>query len=161
MASDPESENSEPTWETYYQWLEGRKPRTLFIEALDKFGQADDIHTPRHAIDLGFGDGIETLALLDAGWHVFAIDNEPAALERLRSKSKPQHETHLTLDTASFEEFDPPETDFLFAGLSLPFCRPEAFDRVWGKLAGAIRPGGGVSPVNYSASGTNGRRTHG
>ena len=40
----------------------------------------------RMAIDLGCGDGTDTLALLDRGWSVLAVDIEPAGLALLRSR---------------------------------------------------------------------------
>ena len=136
------SDNTESYWESYYQRLEGREPRPLFVDALARFGEESDAQGPRHAVDLGFGDGTETQALLQAGWHVFAIDNDPAAVKRLRSRIKPELEERLTLETASFEELEPPQTDFLYAGLSLPFCSPEAFESVWARISNAIRPRG-------------------
>lgn len=140
--TNSEADNAEPTWETYYQWIEGRGPHPLFLKALGRFGLEPDRAETRHAIDLGFGDGTETLALLEAGWQVFAIDNEPAALKRLLPRIKGRHEKRLTVETASFEEVDPPRTDFLYAGLSLPFCRPAAFNGVWASYSESIRPGG-------------------
>ena len=43
----------------------------------------------RMAIDLGCGDGTDTLALLDRGWSVLAVDIEPAGLALLRSRIPP------------------------------------------------------------------------
>ena len=40
----------------------------------------------RMAIDLGCGDGTDTLALLDRGWSVLAVDIEPAGLALLRAR---------------------------------------------------------------------------
>jgi len=55
----------------------------LFTEALANFGAKSG--RGLQAVDLGCGDGTETLALLEAGWTVLAIDREPAAIEYVRS----------------------------------------------------------------------------
>jgi len=136
------SEYTEPNWERYYQYVEGREPRPLFLDALSRFETTSTPATRLHCIDLGCGDGTETQALLDAGWQVLAIDNEPAAVALLQSETRADHRSQLELRTASFEEFELPKSDFVYAGFSLPFCRPEHFERVWANLAACIRPGG-------------------
>ncbi len=61
--------NNEPAngWVAYYKVLEGRPPRPLLLEALERWPAAatDDA---RNAIDLGCGDGTDTLALLQHGY---------------------------------------------------------------------------------------------
>ncbi len=42
----------------------------------------------------------------------------------------------------SYEDLELPETDFVYAGYSLPFCKPEHFDRLWGNITARIRSGG-------------------
>ena len=40
--------------------------------------------SPGQAVEVGFGDGTETLALLADGWRVLAVDAAPQAEEVLR-----------------------------------------------------------------------------
>jgi len=47
-------------WDDYYKWMQGREPRQLLLEALKKFPAGELLH----AIDLGCGDGTETVVLL-------------------------------------------------------------------------------------------------
>jgi tellurite methyltransferase len=129
-------------WEAFYEWLEGREPRLLFVEALARFEARYGPTSQLHAIDLGCGDGIETLALLDAGWQVLAIDREPAAITQVQSKARAELQPQLETTIASFEDLELPETDFVYAGYSLPFCKPEYFDRLWANVTARIRPGG-------------------
>jgi SAM-dependent methyltransferase len=129
-------------WENYYKHLEGRTPRPLFLAALAQFEQERVNDSQLHAIDLGCGDGTETLVLLSAGWKVLAIDNVPTAIEILQSNAAPDHHSRLEVRIASFEHLDFPATDFIYAGYSLPFCRPEYFDHVWKNITTCIRPGG-------------------
>ena len=131
-----------PSWEAYYERIEGRGARPLLLEALSKFSEDPSPTTPRSAIDLGFGDGTETVVLLDAGWQVLAIDNEPSAVARLEDKVASGVRSRLEISNKSFAEADFSETDLLFASLSLPFCHPAEFDQVWVKIVAAIRQGG-------------------
>jgi SAM-dependent methyltransferase len=96
----------------------------------------------RLAIDLGSGDGTETLELLRRGWRVLAIDQEPEAIARLERALPPEHRNRLQTQVVGFPQIDLPAADLLYAGLSLPFCHPEDFESVWRKVTGAVRPGG-------------------
>jgi len=62
-------------WGAYQRFTEGREPRPLFARAADLLGPGGG----RTAIDIGFGDGTESWALLADGWSVFAVDSEPTA----------------------------------------------------------------------------------
>jgi tellurite methyltransferase len=129
--------NSENTkWRDYYQKLVKRPPRELFLQALNAFS------APGLAVDLGCGSGIETRELLKRGWQVIAVDQEETAFEYLLPEVVPEHHAHLTTQRASFDEVTLPSVDFIWAGLSLPFCRPEQFPHVWEKITKALRSGG-------------------
>ena len=64
-------------WGDYYRVTSGRPPRELLRQTLLRFPRSDG--SPRLAIDLGCGAGIETMALLEQGWHVLAIDQQQEA----------------------------------------------------------------------------------
>ena len=64
-------------WQAYYAKVANREPRALFQRLMGALPPGD---TPGLAIDLGCGDGTETLALLAAGWRVLALDGAPAAI---------------------------------------------------------------------------------
>lgn len=73
----------EPNWETYYQAVADRPPRDTLLKALANFAaesQTDQIHW---AVDLGCGEGRDTVELLHQGWQVLAIDGEQQGLDRL------------------------------------------------------------------------------
>ena len=96
------------------------------------------------AIDLGCGNGIDTLALLLTGWNVLSIDKEVTALNMLKNKT-----SSLTLDTTlqteciAFEEITQlPTCRILNATFSLPFCKPYAFDHFWSICTAAIQEEG-------------------
>jgi tellurite methyltransferase len=52
----------------YYDGVKGRPPRPTLSRAADAFAG------PGFAVDLGCGDGRDTIELLRRGWRVLAID---------------------------------------------------------------------------------------
>jgi len=142
MSQDEPNQGSDKPWEGYYEWLKGRQPRPLFVDALARFGAGSGKAGQLHAIDLGCGDGTETLALLMAGWSVLAIDREPAATDQIRSRLPARFQPRLETMTVPFEDVRLPTTNFVYAGYSLPFCRPDYFDRLWANITACIGPDG-------------------
>ncbi len=108
---------AEPDWEGYYATVRVREPRDTLAAALAAFaaGDAGDGGGPpaagdaggppaaggtdgggtapaagvRHAVDLGCGDGTDTLALLAAGWSVTAVDAFDALWQQIRAAVRP------------------------------------------------------------------------
>jgi SAM-dependent methyltransferase len=133
-------------WESYYQKIEGRAPRPILLDVLEHFAteqaQIDPEQGAPKAIDLGCGDGTESALLLARGWHVLAIDSEPRAISRLLAKVPPEQQARLQTQNAKFEQVLLSPTDLLLACVSIPFCAPQHFDRLWEKIREAIVPGG-------------------
>jgi tellurite methyltransferase len=96
----------------------------------------------RCAVDLGCGDGTETFTLLQAGWHVLAIDQQSEAITLVQSKVPPELQPRLQARVTTFEELRLPLADFVYAGFSLPFCRPQHFPTLWTTIVAALYPGG-------------------
>ncbi|HKW53315.1 MAG TPA: class I SAM-dependent methyltransferase, partial [Stellaceae bacterium] len=59
-------------WDEYYERVAGRPPRPTLLAALERFGAEGG----QSALDLGCGDGRDTIELLRRGWRVLAIDAE-------------------------------------------------------------------------------------
>ena len=139
-----EAKQNQPgdNWAAYYQAIEGRQPRPLFIAALARFAGSPATQSPRNAIDLGCGDGTETLVLLQHGWKVLAIDREPAAIASVQSRARKEHLAQLEIKISAFEGLELPGADFVYAGLSLPFCQPASFAPLWSGITASVRPGG-------------------
>ena len=74
----------EASWADYYQHTLGRELRPPFVRGVRVLREAGV--GPAQAVEVGFGDGEETLALLAAGWRVLAIDASPEAAEVLRPR---------------------------------------------------------------------------
>jgi SAM-dependent methyltransferase len=133
------SRASEIAWEEYYRAIEGRSLRPLFMDAMPFLpAQRTDDQT-FVAIDLGCGDGTETIALLARGWTVIAVDRAPEAIARLRAAVPPEDGARLTTFVAPFHELELPDANFVYAGLSLPFCDTREFDEVWRRISTAVR----------------------
>lgn len=130
------------SWEEYYEAIEGRALRPLFLEAVAFLPSSDANDRARIAIDLGCGDGSETRALLARGWTVVAVDSAPEAIARLRASLAPESAARLTTLVGRFHEVELPAADFVYAGLSLPFSAPDEFADVWRAVTKALRVGG-------------------
>ncbi|PWJ43655.1 Methyltransferase domain-containing protein [Quadrisphaera granulorum] len=126
-------------WARYNAAQTGREPRELCRQVLALAGPG----LGRTAIDLGCGAGVETRALLAAGWRVHAIDSAPDTRAVVTRTAADQDLSRLTIHHAPFADLDAlPEADLVYAGYSLPYCDPSAFPRVWAAIRGALRPGG-------------------
>ena len=131
-------------WEGYFAAIDGRNPRETLVEAIKLF-ESEPTDTQRFAVDLGCGEGRDTAALLRAGWRVLAIDGHPDGIRRLVSRDDLGDPSRLTMQLAPFESVELPSCDLLNASFSLPFCSPECFDDLWGRIVEAIRVGGRFS----------------
>jgi SAM-dependent methyltransferase len=133
---------SDIAWETYYRAVAGRSLRELFVDATPFLPTKAPDGRSLVAVDLGCGDGTETLELLRRGWTVLAVDGSPEGIARLRESVRPSERDRLTTRVAPYSELDLPAADLVYAGLSLPFCEPHEFDEVWSRVTSSIRPGG-------------------
>ena len=126
-------------WDEYYERVAGRPPRQTLLAALERFG--DEVKSG-NAVDLGCGDGRDTVELLRRGWSVLAIDAEPAAIERLRSRGDLPKDAALETLIARFEEAAWPPVNFVNASFALPLCPPQRFPEVWARIERSLAAGG-------------------
>src|SRR5690606_8859878 len=117
----------------YYEKMAGRPPRATLVQALDAFA------APGFAVDLGCGEGRDTVEMLRRGWRVLALDRSPDAIARL-----PEHE-RLEARQADFTEAELPQADLVNASFCLFICPPDAFGAMWARIVAALRPGGRFS----------------
>jgi tellurite methyltransferase len=126
----------ETTWSDYYAANDDRPPREFLVAALRRFP------SPGRAIDVGCGAGIDTLAMLERGWNVFAFDAEPEAIDRLRARVPLALAARLRTEVASMEDVQLPPADLGWASFSLFFCDPDRFEGVWARVRTSVSGGG-------------------
>lgn len=125
-------------WSAYYRMTSGRPPRDLVRKGLLAAGRVGT------AVDLGCGDGTETLWLLEQGWQVLAVDREPSAVELVQKRAGGAATLRTAVADLVTDEI--PAADLVLACASLPFVPPEAFGDVWRRIRSAAR--GGVLAVH-------------
>jgi SAM-dependent methyltransferase len=132
-------------WIAYYNAVAGRPPRDTLLKALTLFEPELPADVPKAAVDLGCGDGRDTVELLHRGWCVLAIDGEEAAIARLLSRA----DIDLDRLQTRIERFEaltlPRSRDLINASFCLPFCPAIAFNGLWQTITQALRPGGRFS----------------
>lgn len=122
-------------WVRYNGSQGGRAVRPLCLDAIR-------LQPPGVAVDLGCGAGIETRALLNAGWRVHAVDSSPETPAVLLRTIGGVHD-RLTVDVRRYETLDTlAPADLIYAGYSLPYQPSDSFHRVWDLLRATLRPGG-------------------
>ncbi|GAB4542512.1 MAG: class I SAM-dependent methyltransferase [Pleurocapsa sp.] len=124
-------------WKAYYDAVKDRPPRKTILTALAGFEK------PGVAIDLGCGDGRDTVAILQQNWTVLAIDKESDAIARLLTRPDTER---LTTQIVSFEDLQlTQQVDLINASFCLPFCSPDAFPTLWNQIFNSLVPGGRFS----------------
>lgn len=151
--ADPKIMSSETpieSWEAYYKKTGARPPRETLLFALDKFeAEYPDNEQPLRAIDLGCGNGRDTVELLRRGWQVFAVDAEQSAIDGLRARDEVGDDVLLKTATSRFEEIELPESELINSSFALPLVSPQDFPDLWDKMLLALVPGGRISSQLY------------
>ena len=137
---------AEKDWKGYFGAVLGKPPRDTLVAALDLFDK-DAAKSPappaeRFAIDLGCGEGRDTLELLRRGWRVLAVDAVPEAFEHLVPRVPAEQRARLQTRLGTMEDLRLPPCDLLNASYTLPFCAPDQFEAMWRKLVASVRSGG-------------------
>jgi tellurite methyltransferase len=126
----------------FYEATAGRPPRPTLLFALERW-HAEHEEAPGFAVDLGCGNGRDTIELLRRGWRVLAVDSEPKAIELLLARTDLENRENLTTLCAKMEDllWDE-EVDLVNSSFALFFSPPERFPVFWQRMINAIRPGG-------------------
>jgi SAM-dependent methyltransferase len=139
MADPIKIDADKSTWARYAEGTAGRDPMKFLAQAIEQ--TAGEEGDGRLAIDLGSGAGNETLALLERGWKVHAVDSEPRAIEMLESRVDETQRSRLTTQVGAFDKAALPLADLVFASLSLPFAG-DSHDLSVQRALNAVKPGG-------------------
>ena len=133
-------------WADYYAATADHPPRRTLLDALARFAPSA---SPRLAVDLGCGDGRDTIELLRRRWSVLAIDAEPAAIARLQSRADLPEGAQLSCLCQRVEDAAWPAADLVNASFSLPLCAPDRFRALWRRILTSLKPGGRFSGQLY------------
>jgi tellurite methyltransferase len=136
-------------WESYYARTGQRTPRRTLLFALDCFDLEPAPREDRFAIDLGCGNGRDTIEMLRRGWPVLAIDKEPKAIEGLLARSDLPEGARIETQVATFEGAALRPADLIDSGFALPLMPQAVFPDVWARILGALKPGGRISCQLY------------
>ena len=131
-----------PDWTAFHRAAVGRPSRELLRRTLGFF--AVEQRAPGIAVDLGCGSGADTLELLRRGWLVHAVDAEESGLELLRQSVPEDVRSRLHTHARTFEAFDFPDCDLIWAGYSLPFCSRNHWPALLHQATAALRPRGRI-----------------
>ncbi|MBD0343867.1 MAG: class I SAM-dependent methyltransferase [Coleofasciculus sp. Co-bin14] len=143
-STNEQAENNvfERDWSAYYSAVVGRPPRDTILAALASFDAETSADGEKFAVDLGCGDGRDTVELLKRGWRVLGIDGEQEAIARLLARPDINRD-RLETKIVCFEQLILPEAvDLVNASFSLPFCPPEHFPSLWENIVSCLRSGG-------------------
>jgi tellurite methyltransferase len=133
------SGNCGSPWAEYYAATQDRLPRPTLLAALARFDAAP---ARREAVDLGCGDGRDTIELLRRGWSVLAIDAEPAAIAALAQRPDLPPLAALSTLCRRFEDAAWPMADLVNSSFALPLCPPHLFAGLWQRIVLSLKPGG-------------------
>jgi tellurite methyltransferase len=130
-------------WGSFYHITRDNPPWPLMVRGA---ALAPSRAGGRRALDLGAGAGRDTRYLLAQGFQVTAVDAQAesvALLAALPEELKPFQE-RLRVVQSRFEDFafEPGGYDLINAQFALPFMARGDFFAVFGRIKGALAPGG-------------------
>jgi SAM-dependent methyltransferase len=129
------------SWDLYFQKNKGRSVRPLYAKAVEIASKPQTEKSV--AIDFGCGAGIESEDLLNRGWSVVAIDGEPSSIETTLDLVKTNANKKIKTICQRFEDLIfLPQSEFIYAYHSLPFCSAVHFDRIWSLIDASLLPEG-------------------
>ncbi|MGH1563155.1 class I SAM-dependent methyltransferase [Mumia sp. DW29H23] len=97
----------------------------------------------RTAVVLGCAGGVEATALLELGWTVIGIDEDPSAHDAVRAMTDVEGLGRLTTVVGSLPRMSRlPDADLVHARSAL---LADGARQLWGRITTALRPGGYVA----------------
>jgi SAM-dependent methyltransferase len=112
---------------------------------------ADDIAglEPGAALDVGCGEGSDAVWLAKRGWQVTAVDISQVALDRGRAADVDDRVKWIQADILAWE---PPTAAYDLVSTHFMHMPPADRAAFFGRLAGAVRPGGMLLVVSHHIS---------
>ncbi len=135
MAEQFLNRQTEPELDDAYFGASEQMPPHAILSQLEPF-----LNSPGTAIDLGAGVGTASQWLSERGYKVIAIDNNPAAIARLRHRFADNALVRVVED--DFSKTELPTSDVVVAGFSLFFVPKWRFKKAWTSISNALKPQG-------------------
>lgn len=124
-------------WAEFQNKRTTNPPRPLLLKALELFNGFTG-----YTVELGCGSGIDTIHLLNSGWKVYAVDGTTNGFENVKSSISKNELPNVEFKQEYFEDLIIPDSDFVYASYSIPFCKEESFDMFWNRIVNSIKVGG-------------------
>lgn len=129
-------------WHRWHDKVGTRPPRDTLLKALDNWEAEHGAGTTGFGVDLGCGEGRDTVEFLRRGWRVLGIDFDQHALDLLNARTDlPKTGTLETL-CAPMEDAPWDGADIVSSSFALPFVPPGNFPRLWDHIVASLNPGG-------------------
>lgn len=96
---------------------------------------------PSNAVDLGCGQGNDTLFLIKHGWNVLGIDRENVE-DRIRMRLNTNEQLLFNFKQQNFENLTNFRADLIVANFSLSFCNNKKFNNTWKTIESSLQTGG-------------------
>lgn len=101
------------------------------------------------AIDLGCGEGYDSIYLIKNNWKVIAIDLFVEVIKKLTNKLDENLKDNLIIKRQEFENLDIPKVDLILANYSISYCKREKFDLFINKIIESVKVDGRFAGIIY------------
>jgi SAM-dependent methyltransferase len=139
-------------WDPFYAMVRSAGPSKtakMVVAELEKRAKKYKRTTPVTVVDLGCGEGRDTIYFLQQGYHVIAVDNTASACAALRERAKELGlACRLTVIEGDLATAGIGKVDVVHSQLTLPYVHPTEFEQVWRKILASLKPGNGLLACN-------------
>lgn len=101
------------------------------------------------AIDLGCGEGFDSIYLLENNWNVIAIDLFTESIKKNSKKLDEKYKNKLIIRRQEFENLDIPRVDLILANYSISYCKKERLISMLNKVVNSIKINGKLAGIIY------------
>ena len=123
-------------WKQYYDKTKKEYPRNNVKFLIDSLNLKST-----NAIDLGCGQGNDTVYLINNDFKVLGIDKENVE-DIIRERLSQDKQKYFQFKKQKLEDLKIPNTDLIIANFSLSFCKKEYFKLMWQKIVESINING-------------------
>jgi SAM-dependent methyltransferase len=109
---------------------------------------------PGRALDIGSGEGADSIWLASRGWNVTGVDISEVALQRAASvaSADPTVASRISWEHHDFLEWSPPEAAFDLVSAQYMHLASAENERLFRAMAAAVAPGGTLLIVGHHIS---------